>query len=254
MPLLLEKDLPDNNSQASATAKDARPQPLIHLHKVSKVYQTGDFELFALDDVSLQIFPGEYVAIVGSSGSGKSTLMNIVGLLDEATSGAYFFQGQDTQRLSQSKQARLRNHAIGFVFQHFHLLPKVRARRQVELPLVYGARRMFRKRSTVVQLLTHVGLGKHINHLPEQLSGGQKQRVAIARALINQPRLLLADEPTGALDTKTSQEILTLFEQIRAQSKLTVVLVTHDPEVARRTDRVITMMDGKIIEDRRNRR
>lgn len=226
--------------------------PLIDLREITKVYITGDSELYALNEVSLQIGAGEYVAIVGASGSGKSTLMNIVGLLDGATSGEYFFNGENASRLNQRKQARLRNRDIGFVFQHFHLLPKVKAKKQVELPLVYGGSASRGQRSEVVELLNNVGLERHINHLPEQLSGGQKQRVAIARALINQPRLLLADEPTGALDSKTSEEILTLFEEIRARTELTVVLVTHDPLVAERTDRVITMRDGEIISDERN--
>lgn len=235
---------------ATATTQE-QPTPLIDLRGVSKIYTTGDSELYALNEVSLQIHAGEYVAIVGASGSGKSTMMNIVGLLDSATSGEYFFLDQDTTRLNQRKQAKLRNRDIGFVFQHFHLLPKVRAKSQVELPLIYGAGSTLGRRVDVVDLLNQVGLERHINHLPEQLSGGQKQRVAIARALINQPRLLLADEPTGALDSKTSKEILTLFEQIRSRTELTVVLVTHDPMVAERTERVITMRDGEIIGDER---
>lgn len=235
----------------NTTQNHDQSNPLIDLRKTTKIYQTGDSELYALNEVSLQIGAGEYVAIVGSSGSGKSTLMNIVGLLDSATSGDYFFSGQNASRLNQRKQARLRNRDIGFVFQHFHLLPKVKAKSQVELPLIYGAGSSLGRRAEVVDLLNQVGLERHINHLPEQLSGGQKQRVAIARALINQPRLLLADEPTGALDSKTSQEILALFEEIRERTELTVVLVTHDPLVAERTERVITMRDGEVISDER---
>lgn len=224
--------------------------PLIELQDVSKVYRTGDYELYALRSVSLRIFPGEYVAIIGSSGSGKSTLMNIIGLLDQPTQGRYYLRGEEVGRLASRRLARTRNREIGFVFQNFHLLPKVSARRQVELPLIYAGVSPLRSRQLAQTMLQQVGLGARAGHQPEELSGGQKQRVAIARALVNQPSLLLADEPTGALDSQTSEEILQLCEKLRQDHKLTILLVTHDMSVAERTDRIIAVRDGAIVEDR----
>ncbi|MFN8490621.1 MAG: ABC transporter ATP-binding protein [Caldilineaceae bacterium] len=224
--------------------------PLIELQDVSKVYRTGDYELYALRAVSLRIFPGEYVAIIGASGSGKSTLMNIIGLLDQPTQGQYRLRGEEVGRLASRRLARLRNREIGFVFQNFHLLPRVSARRQVELPLVYAGVSPLRSRQIALTMLNQVGLGARAHHRPEELSGGQKQRVAIARALVNQPSLLLADEPTGALDSQTSEEILQLCEKLRQEHKLTILLVTHDMNVAQRTERIVTVRDGAIVEDR----
>ena len=227
---------------------------MIELKDVSKVYRTGEYELHALRSVSLRIYPGEYVAIIGASGSGKSTLMNLIGLLDRPTQGTHFFTGKDVGKLARWRLARLRNRQIGFVFQNFNLLPRVNARRQVELPLVYGGFSVLRGRQVANQMLKQVGLSDRASHRPEELSGGQKQRVAIARALVNNPSLLLADEPTGALDSKTSEEILQLFETLRRDHSLTILVVTHDMNVAKRTDRIITVHDGEIVEDRPNRK
>jgi len=212
----------------------------------------GDSQVHALRSVSLTIEPGEYMAIMGTSGSGKSTLMNIVGLLDRPSEGAYIFQGDDVADLPRRRYAQMRNREIGFVFQQFNLLPRINARRQVELPLTYAGVSTLRGRRQATNILEQVGLGDRTTHLPEELSGGQKQRVAIARALINRPSLLLADEPTGALDTKTSEEILQLFERMRREFPVTIVMVTHDMNVAERTDRIVTMRDGEIIEDSKN--
>ncbi|MEZ4712509.1 MAG: ABC transporter ATP-binding protein [Caldilineaceae bacterium] len=225
------------------------PNTLIELRNISKVYGMGDVQVHALRDVSLTIAQGEYVAVIGASGSGKSTLMNIIGLLDRPTQGDYFLRGQEVARLSRRHYARIRNQEIGFVFQSFNLLPRVSARRQVELPLMYAGLAGMRSRQKALAMLEQVGLGDRAKHLPEELSGGQKQRVAIARALINRPSLLLADEPTGALDTQTSAEILQLFEQMRQEMAVTIMMVTHDMNVAQRTDRIITMRDGAIIAD-----
>jgi putative ABC transport system ATP-binding protein len=224
--------------------------PLIELQEVSKVYRTGDYELYALRAVSLQIWPGEYVAIIGASGSGKSTLMNVIGLLDRPTQGIYRLRGSDVGVLPRRHLARLRNQEIGFVFQNFNLLPRINARRQVELPLVYAGISLLRTRQMALEMLKQVGLEQRAHHRPEELSGGQKQRVAIARALVNRPSLLLADEPTGALDSQTSEEILTLFETLRHNHQLTILVVTHDLNVAARTDRIIRVHDGAIVEDR----
>jgi putative ABC transport system ATP-binding protein len=226
--------------------------PLIELQGVSKVYRTGDYELYALRAVSLQIWPGEYVAIIGASGSGKSTLMNVIGLLDRPTEGVYRLRGSDVGALPRRRLARLRNQEIGFVFQNFNLLPRINARRQVELPLVYAGVSLLRTRPMALEMLRQVGLEQRAHHRPEELSGGQKQRVAIARALVNRPSLLLADEPTGALDSQTSDEILTLFERLRHNHQLTILVVTHDLNVAARTDRIIRVHDGAIVEDRAN--
>jgi putative ABC transport system ATP-binding protein len=200
----------------------------------------------------LRILQGEYVAIIGASGSGKSTLMNLIGLLDRPSQGVYRLGGENVGQLSRRQLARLRNREIGFVFQNFNLLPRLNARRQVELPLVYAGISLLRTRQQAMAMLKQVGLGERTHHQPEELSGGQKQRVAIARALVNQPSLLLADEPTGALDSQTSEEILTLFEQLRHEHQLTILLVTHDMNVASRTDRIIRVHDGAIVEDRPN--
>jgi putative ABC transport system ATP-binding protein len=225
--------------------------PLIQIEDLTKVYQMGTVQVHALRGVSLIVQQGEYLAIMGASGSGKSTLMNMIGLLDRPTSGSYRIRGEETSRLSKRRLADLRKREIGFVFQQFNLLPRVSARRQVELPLFYAGTPRAQGQAQARQALTLVGLADRADHHPDEMSGGEQQRVAIARALVNQPSLLLADEPTGALDSQTGTEVLDLIDQLHAQG-LTVVMVTHDPIVAQRAARVIVLKDGKIISDKQN--
>jgi putative ABC transport system ATP-binding protein len=210
----------------------------------------GDQEIRALDGVSLEIQTGDFVAIMGSSGSGKSTLMNIIGCLDVPTSGSYSLNGQEISGQNDEDLARTRNLHIGFVFQNFNLLPRMTAVENVELPLLYAGVRPQDRRTRAEEALKSVGLDARMHHRPSELSGGQQQRVAIARAIVNQPKLLLADEPTGALDSKTSVEIMDLFTRLNNQG-MTVVLVTHEPDIATFAKRVIRLRDGKIISDER---
>ena len=226
------------------------PSALIDMQEVTKVYQMGETKVLALDGVSLSIDEGEYVAIVGTSGSGKSTLMNIVGLLDRPTDGVYQIRGHSAGDLTGRQLADLRNREIGFVFQQFNLLARAPAWRQVELPLFYAGIARSASRQRALEALAQVGLAERADHKPEELSGGQQQRVAIARALVNRPSLLLADEPIGALDTRTGEEVMALFEKLHAEG-LTLIIITHDQEVADRARRVITMRDGAIISDTR---
>jgi putative ABC transport system ATP-binding protein len=226
------------------------PEPLIALHHASKVYQTGDVQVLALDDVSLSVGNNEFVAVMGASGSGKSTLMNIVGCLDRPTTGSYILEGRDVSSLSRDELARIRNQTIGFVFQSFNLLPRTSAQENVELPLIYGGISRAERQKRAREALEQVGLAERTHHTPGQLSGGQQQRVAIARALVTKPRLILGDEPTGNLDSKTSVEVLGLLQGLGALG-ITVVMVTHDAGIARYAARVITMRDGQLIEDRR---
>ena len=223
---------------------------LILLQGVRKVYPMAGGGVKALDGIDLRIDEGEYVAVMGPSGSGKSTLMNIVGCLDTPTAGTYMLRGQAVQGMADDDLARIRNREIGFVFQTFNLLPRVSALRNVELPLIYsrlsGAERMDRTRVA----LEEVGLAERAHHRPSELSGGQRQRVAIARALVTRPSLILADEPTGNLDSRTGEEILQLFEEINGQGK-TIILVTHEESVARRARRVVRFLDGRIENDER---
>ena len=221
---------------------------LIDMQNLTKVYQMGETKVVALDGVSLSIDEGEYVAIVGTSGSGKSTLMNIIGLLDRPTDGVYQIRGQNAGELTGRQLADLRNREIGFVFQQFNLLARAPAWRQVELPLFYANVAGSAARGRALETLAQVGLADRADHKPEELSGGQQQRVAIARALVNRPGLLLADEPTGALDTRTGEEVMALFEKLHEEG-LTLVIITHDQEVAERARRVITMRDGVVISD-----
>ncbi|MCY3904955.1 MAG: ABC transporter ATP-binding protein [Caldilineaceae bacterium] len=221
---------------------------LLDMQNITKVYQMGKTKVPALDGVSLSIEEGEYVAIVGTSGSGKSTLMNIIGLLDSPTEGVFQIQGHRANDLTGRQLADLRNREIGFVFQQFNLLARTPAWRQVELPLFYANVARGTAREQALEALAQVGLAERADHRPEELSGGQQQRVAIARALVNRPSLLLADEPTGALDTRTGEEVMTLFEKLHREG-LTLVIITHDQEVAERARRVITMRDGVIISD-----
>jgi putative ABC transport system ATP-binding protein len=227
--------------------------PLIQIQDVTKVYQMGDIRVHALRGVSLQVQAGEYFAIMGASGSGKSTLMNIIGLLDRPTNGSYQIRGTEASMLNKSKLAELRSREIGFVFQQFNLLPRISARRQVELPLFYAGVPNRQQHELALAALGRVGLADRANHSPDEMSGGEQQRVAIARALVNHPSLLLADEPTGALDTKTGGEVLGLFDELHAQG-LTIILVTHDPKVAQRAERIVTLSDGQIVSDQSNGR
>lgn len=226
-------------------------RPLIQIEKMTKIYQMGDVQVHALRGVSLQVQPGEYLAIMGASGSGKSTLMNMIGLLDRPTGGSYKIRGTESSKMSKSRLADLRNHEIGFVFQQFNLLPRVNARRQVELPLFYAGISGRKRRQMALEALDRVGLSDRAAHRPDELSGGQQQRVAIARALVNRPSLLLADEPTGALDSKTGTEVMALFDELHSQG-LTLVVVTHDPLVAKEARRIVTLSDGKVMADKPN--
>ena len=225
--------------------------PVIELEDVHKVYRTGAVEVHALRGVSLRIERGEFAAIIGASGSGKSTLMNIVGLLDRPTSGVYRFNGQDVSNFSKRALARLRNRQLGFVFQGFNLIKRQTALENVELPLVYAGIRRRERRTRARDLLKLVGLAEREDHQPSQLSGGQQQRVAIARALINRPQVLLADEPTGNLDSTTGAEILAEFQRLNAEQGQTIILVTHDAAIAACAKRRITVRDGKIASDER---
>jgi putative ABC transport system ATP-binding protein len=223
--------------------------PVIDLHDVIKTYRTGSLSVDAVRGVSLTIAPGEYVAIMGPSGSGKSTLMHILGCLDPLTSGSYWLAGQDVSRMSEDELAEVRNRRIGFVFQQFNLLPSLSAWRNVELPLCYAGVRRDERRSRAIDALRRVGLADRIMHRPGELSGGQQQRVAIARALVTDPALLLADEPTGNLDSASSAEVLALFDELHKSGR-TMILITHEQDVALRADRVVRLRDGRIEMDR----
>jgi putative ABC transport system ATP-binding protein len=228
------------------------PDPVIAISHLTKIYQMGDTQVRALDGVSLTVQEGEYVAIVGASGSGKSTLMNMIGLLDRPTSGSYRIRGVEVSELGEGRLADLRNREIGFIFQRFNLLARTTARRQVELPLFYAGVNSVKAAQMATEALAKVGLVERAGHKPDELSGGQQQRVAIARALVNRPSLLLADEPTGALDSKTGEEILALFHELHRQG-MTLIVVTHDMHVAAQAERIVTLMDGRILSDERNR-
>jgi putative ABC transport system ATP-binding protein len=218
---------------------------LIQLESITKVYGVGDAEVAALRDFSLRVASGESLAVMGPSGSGKSTLMNILGCLDTPTSGRYWFAGQDVSRLNETELAHVRNRRIGFVFQQFQLLPKLSAWRNVELPLLY--RSVQDRRSLAMQALEQVGLANRVDHRPTQLSGGQQQRVAIARALVTDPDLILADEPTGNLDSASSREVLALLHELNEQGR-TIIIITHDPEVAPFAKRTVHVRDGRLVE------
>jgi putative ABC transport system ATP-binding protein len=223
---------------------------LIQLEHVSKIYRMGDVTVTALDDISLEIAEAEFVAIMGSSGSGKSTLMNIIGCLDWPTSGTYRLGGFAISDFNRNTLAELRNRILGFVFQNFHLLPRTSAMENVELPMVYGGVPTAERRRRAAEALTRVGLGSRLDHRPNQLSGGQQQRVAIARALVMNPKVILADEPTGNLDSRTSTEVMALFQEL-GRAGITVVLVTHEPDIAAYAARNIVLRDGHTLSDTR---
>ncbi len=237
---------------AEGSAGVAADHPLIELRDVTKVYTLGDNEVRALDGVSLSIAYGEFVAIRGASGSGKSTLMNLLGCLDRPTGGSYRLASQEVSQLAANALADIRNKVIGFVFQGFNLLSRTSALENVVLPLIYAGVQGKERRQRAVESLTQVGLGDRLGHHPNQLSGGQQQRVAIARALVNRPKLILADEPTGNLDSRTSTEVMALFQEL-GRTGITVVLVTHEPDIAAFAGRVVSMRDGKIISDERRK-
>jgi len=221
---------------------------MIELKDVYKIYSDGDSEIRALDGISLTIEKGEFTSIVGSSGSGKSTCMNIIGCLDIPTSGTYFLDGHDVSTLDEKELARIRNKELGFIFQQYNLIPKLNILENVELPLIYRRMSADERRKRALQALERVGLSDRINKYPSQLSGGQQQRVSIARALAGNPPVILADEPTGALDTKTGREVMNFLKELNNDGT-TIVLITHDPSLAEETKRIIRIQDGKIISD-----
>jgi len=227
------------------------PSSLIDVDRVTKVYRTEDVELRALRGVTLSVDRGEFVALMGPSGSGKSTFLNIIGCLDQPTSGRYHLDGLDVSRLGRNQLALIRNKKLGFVFQNFNLLPRTSAIDNVELPMLYRRGPATDRRHSALAALRMVGLADYANHRPNQLSGGQQQRVAIARALVNRPQIILADEPTGALDSRTSIEIMAIFQKLNRESGITLMMVTHEPDIAAHAKRIIRFQDGRIIDDRR---
>ena len=225
----------------------ANGKPVLRLEDVTKIYRMGSVEVAALNGVSLEISAGEMVSIMGPSGSGKSTLMNVIGCLDIPTSGKYYLDGADVGSLSDNRLSEIRGRQIGFVFQTYNLLPRLTARANVELPLVYTSSR--RRRRLALDALEKVGLADRAGHKPTELSGGQQQRVGIARALVKEPRILLADEPTGNLDSRSSEEIMALLKSLNRDQGHTVIIVTHEDDIARQTDRMVTVLDGKVVAD-----
>ncbi len=222
---------------------------MIKLQNISKIYKNGEIEVCALNKVNLEIKKGEFTSIVGSSGSGKSTMMNILGCLDTATSGKYFLEDIDISILNDNQIAEVRNKKIGFVFQSFNLLPKFNALENVELPMVYSGIHIHERERRAKEALEKVGLADRMNHRPNELSGGQRQRVAIARSLVNMPAIILADEPTGNLDTHSEQEIMGIFKNLNSEG-VTIVMVTHEVEIASNSKRIVTFKDGEILSDK----
>ncbi len=232
---------PENNERGRA---------LIDITGITKVYRMGSTEVHALAGVDLQVEHNEYIAIMGPSGSGKSTLMNVIGCLDTPTDGDFFLNSKNVSHMSDDELAQIRNSEIGFVFQTFNLLPRVTCLQNVELPLIYAGVRKSDRKALAMQALESVGLGDRVTHKPSELSGGQRQRVAVARALVNSPSILLADEPTGNLDSRTSEEIMELFEELHERGN-TILIVTHEEEVAQHTRRIVRLRDGKVETDTR---
>jgi len=240
------------NSQAAPSApqeSSSTRTPTIRIENVYKIYDLGEIQVTALRGVSLEIYPGEFVAVMGASGSGKSTLMNILGCLDRPTRGHYFLDGKDVSGLTKDELAAIRSHKIGFVFQQFNLLPRTSALENVELPTIYAGVPIEERAKRAQDALKRVGLADRADHYPSQLSGGQQQRVAIARALVNNPSLLLADEPTGNLDSRTSVEIMEILQELNDEHGLTVIIVTHEPDIARYAKRAIEFRDGRLRKD-----
>jgi putative ABC transport system ATP-binding protein len=223
---------------------------IIKIENISKVYDTGAVQVHALRDVNLSIEQGDFVAIMGQSGSGKSTLMNILGCLDRPTSGVYELDGINISKMESRELSSIRNKKIGFVFQSFNLIPRTSSLKNVELPMIYAKIGKKERRERAIELLEKVGLGERLDHMPNEISGGQKQRIAIARALANKPAIILADEPTGNLDTSSSEEIMNIFTELNKEG-VTVIVVTHEDNIAKYTKRTIRFRDGQIIEDRR---
>jgi putative ABC transport system ATP-binding protein len=236
-----------------ATHAMAATRPIVRFEKISKVYQMGEIAVHALREISFEVLAGEMVAIMGASGSGKSTMLNLIGTLDRPSAGRYFLDGEPVESLDEYQLSQLRNRKIGFVFQAFNLLPRDTALENVELPMVYAGMGLHERKLKARAALDRVGLGDRVEHLPNQLSGGQQQRVSIARAIVNEPILLLADEPTGALDSATTEQVMELFCELHRQG-MTVVVVTHDPNIARYAERVVHFKDGVIVSDERGER
>ena len=225
-------------------------EKMINIEDLNKIYKTGSIEVQALKNVNIEINHGEFIAIMGHSGSGKSTLMNIIGCLDRPTTGKYFLDGIEIDKQGSDELSLIRNKKIGFVFQAFNLIPRTNVLKNVELPMIYAKVKSKQRREKALELLEKVGLQDRTTHLPNELSGGQKQRVAIARALANNPPIILADEPTGNLDTNSSEEIMSIFRELNKDGN-SIIVVTHEPEVAKYADRIIVFKDGTIINDRR---
>jgi putative ABC transport system ATP-binding protein len=238
-----------NGKHAEIAVDEQGRKAVIDIRDITKTYEMGELSLQVLKGISLQIYEGEFVSIMGPSGSGKSTLMNILGCLDQPTSGQYFLDGQDVSKLAETELARVRNKKIGFVFQSFNLLKRTTALRQVELPLIYGG--VSGRTKKAKGALEAVGLGNRVDHLPSELSGGQQQRVAIARAIVNEPAMILADEPTGNLDSRSGTEVMQIFQNMNRDKGITTIFVTHDPWIARHTQRVIMVRDGNVVADKR---
>lgn len=225
---------------------------VVEVRQLRRVYPLADEPVIALAGVDLTIDPGEFVAVMGPSGSGKSTFMHIVGFLDRPTSGTYLFEGRDVTELSENELADIRSRRLGFVFQSYNLLPRTTALENVELPMLYAGVPVAERRQAAMAALEEVGLTRHAMHRPNQLSGGQQQRVAVARSLVNSPSLILADEPTGALDTRSSEDVMALFGRLNRERGITIMLVTHEPDVAAHAKRIVTFRDGEIVSDQPN--